>query len=80
MAISKTLFLMIFDPRWSIVKSVFDCCPSGVLKVHSDQDLNFFHSITTFNTANRIQVSLMNWSLIQDYFKNVPDSQDLCSK
>ena len=27
---SKTLFLMIFDPRLSVVKSVFDCCLSGV--------------------------------------------------
>ena len=28
---SKTLFLAIFDPRSLIVKSVFDCCPSGVI-------------------------------------------------
>ena len=28
---SKTLFLAIFDPRSSIVKSVFDCRQSGVL-------------------------------------------------
>ena len=27
---SKTLFLMIFDPRSSSVKSVFDFCRSGV--------------------------------------------------
>ena len=28
---SKTLFLEIFDPRSLIVKSVFDCCLSGVI-------------------------------------------------
>ena len=26
----KTLFLVVFDPRSSIIKSVFDCCLSGV--------------------------------------------------
>ena len=30
---SKTLFLAMFDPRSLIVKSVFDCRISGVLKV-----------------------------------------------
>ena len=29
--LSKTLFLAIFDPRSSIVKSIFDCRPSGVI-------------------------------------------------
>ena len=29
---SKTLFLAIFDPRSWIVKSVFDCCLSGVVE------------------------------------------------
>ena len=28
---SKTLFLTIFDQRTLIVKSVFDCCQSGVM-------------------------------------------------
>ena len=27
---SKTLFIKIFEPRSSIIKSVFDCCLSGV--------------------------------------------------
>ena len=32
----KTLFLSVFDPRPSIVKSVFDCHLSGVLLVTND--------------------------------------------
>ena len=32
----KTLFLSVFDPRLSIVKSVFDCHLSGVPLVRND--------------------------------------------
>ena len=28
---SKTLFLLIFDPRLSFVKSIFDCCLHSVI-------------------------------------------------
>ena len=33
---SKTLFLAIYDPRWSIVSSVFDCRLSGVVQQMCD--------------------------------------------
>ena len=34
---SKTLFLAIFDPRSSIVKSFFDCRLPGVVMLHQVQ-------------------------------------------